>query len=364
MILSNKRVLIISSEPWEHDFLSKHHLAIALSKRGNQVFFLNPPATYDSVYQADGYSGITIINYRPFIRGLNTFPSAIAGWLSGIDIRRIHQLAKGGFDVVWTFDPFRFQHIRKLGAPITIYHAADIHDTKGHEARLVASSDIVLAPSHEVLQKLKHPHGLCTGHMISMDLLKQMRTAAPIALPGKSDVKIVYAGNLLSRFMAYDLLLKTIERNASCDFIFVGDNSLLKDHAQWKPVMQLSNVYFTGRKNHHDMSAILANATVLWYCYDTQKYWKEASNSHKILEYLATGHVVVGTPMAYYQQFPGIIDSPEQQDQLPETMQKVVSNIELYNAPERVAGRFDFVQRHTFEHALVRIEHFLTTALK
>src|SRR5204862_6214290 len=40
-----KTILIISPQAWGGMFLSKHHYAMELAKRGNRVYFLNPPST-------------------------------------------------------------------------------------------------------------------------------------------------------------------------------------------------------------------------------------------------------------------------------------------------------------------------------
>ena len=41
--LTNKTILIISPQGWGDMFISKHHYAIELAKKGNTVYFLNPP---------------------------------------------------------------------------------------------------------------------------------------------------------------------------------------------------------------------------------------------------------------------------------------------------------------------------------
>src|SRR5215475_10747584 len=41
--LNNKTILILSPQSWGKMMLSKHHYAIALARKGNKVFFLNPP---------------------------------------------------------------------------------------------------------------------------------------------------------------------------------------------------------------------------------------------------------------------------------------------------------------------------------
>ena len=42
-VLFNKAILILSPQAWGNMLLAKHHYAIELAKRGNDVYFLNPP---------------------------------------------------------------------------------------------------------------------------------------------------------------------------------------------------------------------------------------------------------------------------------------------------------------------------------
>jgi hypothetical protein len=41
--MKNKQILIISPEPWQWQYVNKHHYAITLSKLGYKVCFFNPP---------------------------------------------------------------------------------------------------------------------------------------------------------------------------------------------------------------------------------------------------------------------------------------------------------------------------------
>jgi len=364
MILSNKNILIISPEPWTHDFLSKHHLALALQKLNNKVFFLNPPSTKNELSSDADCPAISIIDYKPLMRGLHAMPVFLADWFAGKDMARIKKIAGVQFDVVWTFDPFRFQNIRSFDAKIFIYHAADVHLTKGSEDRLANACDIVLAPSQQVLQKFKRMPGMSVGHMIGSDVFRKLQLQYDIVLPGKNKLKIVYAGNLASRFLAYRLLHDTVQKNPEYDFIFIGDDQAIQKIEIWNDIRRLPNCYLVGRKKHEDMIRLLTCADLLWYCYDTVKYQKEASNSHKLLEYLATGKVVAGTSIAYYEDSPGIIQFPDTQENLPKLIQDIARNIEEYNSHDRAAARVAFAAKHTFENAMVRIDNFLKEVLK
>src|SRR5579862_3671957 len=41
--LAGKTILVISPQAWGDMLISKHHYALELARRGNQVYFLNPP---------------------------------------------------------------------------------------------------------------------------------------------------------------------------------------------------------------------------------------------------------------------------------------------------------------------------------
>ena len=42
-VLKGKTILILSPQSWGKMFVSKHHYAIGLAKKGAVVYFLNPP---------------------------------------------------------------------------------------------------------------------------------------------------------------------------------------------------------------------------------------------------------------------------------------------------------------------------------
>jgi len=41
---TNKTIFILSPQPWGKMHISKHHYAIELAKKGNLIYYFNPPA--------------------------------------------------------------------------------------------------------------------------------------------------------------------------------------------------------------------------------------------------------------------------------------------------------------------------------
>ena len=71
--LRGKTILILSPQAWDTMFLSKHYYAIELAKRGNKVYFLNPPDQVKtnrkesiSIHSSKEYPSLFLIDHRLF----------------------------------------------------------------------------------------------------------------------------------------------------------------------------------------------------------------------------------------------------------------------------------------------------------
>src|SRR5690349_23915712 len=128
-MLNDKRILLISPQPWGDIHVSKHHYAIELAKRGNAVVFVDPlkfrlsnvNCKLRSLPAAKGLQVATVtlpipsfwrFKWRRLYDYLIDFFAA----------RMARQL--GGFDIVWCFDPNHFHNLKVL-APLAVYHPVD-----------------------------------------------------------------------------------------------------------------------------------------------------------------------------------------------------------------------------------------------
>lgn len=351
-IFNNKRILIISSESWEHDFLSKHHYAIELGKIGNEIFFLNPPGKLNRCSRPP-FTHVSVIDYKPVVKGLNYFPVTIANLFYKKDIDRIEKLAGGKFDIIWSFDPYRFQDISTFKASFSLYFAADMHADKKSEKKLSDSAQLVLAPSQLILDTIqtKTPKVKINHAVADYFLVPNLQVTSTNAR-----IKIGYVGNLDSKYLDFELLKQVVEMNAGCDFIFIGGQTN-------NPKLSLpANARFVGRKENREVPALLNSCDVLLLCYNTTLFWKEASNSHKIMEYLSTGKVVVSTRIAEYIDKPLLVVMPDQNNELPKLINQVCSKITDYNAPEKQNIRIEYAKQNSYENQLKKIDTALTQA--
>jgi len=119
--MKNKIILIISPEAWGTNFVSKHHYANYLSKN-NTVYFLNP--VFSSKINPFGKINIEVenikenlvkVNYQNLLPKLNKFPKFIQNYIFKRQAKQIQKkLNISKFDIVWSFDPFRFWN-QKIG---------------------------------------------------------------------------------------------------------------------------------------------------------------------------------------------------------------------------------------------------------
>src|SRR5690606_6788212 len=99
--LNNKNILLISPEPWSHIFVSKHHYAIELAKRGNYVYFLNPPADVGNVViDKTNISNVFVVNYQERIKGKRFLPRLLRKWFDVKLYRLIEKVSNCKFDIV------------------------------------------------------------------------------------------------------------------------------------------------------------------------------------------------------------------------------------------------------------------------
>ncbi|MGB0424883.1 MAG: hypothetical protein ACPGED_11180, partial [Flavobacteriales bacterium] len=93
--------MIVSPEAWGKNKLSKHHYAIGLAERGNQVFFLQAPNEYGTT--TSGHEKIQIIDYKPFT-GLSKLPEILAKRILKREWKRVFHMIGLVPDLIWSFD--------------------------------------------------------------------------------------------------------------------------------------------------------------------------------------------------------------------------------------------------------------------
>ncbi|MFW5892301.1 MAG: glycosyltransferase [Bacteroidota bacterium] len=344
-------IIIISPEKWGINHLSKHHYAMELSRRGNRVWFVNPPADKNGIEHVKE-KNLTIISYKPVVRGKNRLPAFLSRQLHKIEIGKIIGIT-GKPNIVWSFDPYRFQWLQDFGASKKIYHAVDLHPGAKREWIIAQNADFVFSTGDSLLRKLrkynpsahKIPHGL----FVNEDAEKPS-----ITLPGRNAIKSTYLGNLYA-VLDFDLIVTMIQQNRDVDFIFIGPDQnsnigeigleaqkLLKRRHE-------ENVFFTGSVPSAHINAYLEKSDILFVCYKQTQI-----NSHKLMSYLYAGKTILTTDIEEYRNN-GLIIAVGDKTGFLKKFNEIKQKLRLFNSREHLLQRKAFALQHTYSLLVEKI---------
>lgn len=342
-----KNILLISPEAWDHLFVSKHHYALELSKN-NKVYFLNPPSGEFSIIKSE-YKNLWVVNYSSFVMGLRFLPRLLQGHFIAKKFCQIQKLTSTQFDCIWSFDNSVFFDFSFLPKRILkISHIVDFSQNF-QSSKAASTADICFGLSQNIVDRLRNsnkesyliPHGITLNRTDPMD----------VHLPGVNSIKALYAGNLDIEYLDLQTMYKIIDDCPQVDFVFLGSGG-----TSWR---KYSNTFFLGAINREQLLSYLAKADVLLTFYDFEKFPNQVTNSHKILEYLSTGKVVVSNFFSDYENKPLLIQMAKEKNELPVLFKKIISNLSFYNNELNARKRREFAIKNTYTIRLMEIEKLI-----
>jgi glycosyltransferase involved in cell wall biosynthesis len=372
-------VLVISPQPWDHIAVSKHHYAIELARRGNRVFFLEPPALHAAapvqISAAPGQPGVTIVRYRlPFPGVLRFHARPVFDWLMRRHVQRLRRAIGMPLDAVWCFEYNLFSDLRWFGAPVRIYHPVDAVVARSH-IRPATTASLVLSVSESILQ---HFRGLAVpAHLIGHGLADAFAHHARASIASAGDggrasiaPQVGYVGNILHPSLDTGNLRRMVECCPEATFHFWGPYTE-RETGFAAPEEQLGFVRFLadmpnarlhGSRTPEALAAAMQQMDAFALAYTTKRLY-DGSNSHKILEYLSTGKVVVSSRMsAYAARRDLLVMTEEGNDELPELMKATLARLDEHNHPARQMLRRQFALDNSYARQLDRVVDLLTTA--
>jgi glycosyltransferase involved in cell wall biosynthesis len=357
----NKTILIISPERWGMNRVSKHNYAIALAKN-NKVYFLNPPSRVDGIKAtSSGYENLTVLDYASTFKGLNRllFILPLFNLLNRYEINRLQKFC-GPFDIVWSFDPFRFQNLSLFRAGLSIFHCVDFIDTQ-LDLFCAKTADLVLSVAQPILDKYQSLHR--PTHFINHGVSPVYLNTKKNSNPAGGRIKCGYVGNLLSFGIDHEILIEITRQNPEVEFYFIGpysESNLGKFELRDKFITLLKSfdhVKLLGQLPPEKVADTIQSFDLFLISYHAEKMGPVASNNHKLLEYLSTGKVVVSSRMSTYDQLaPPLFEMVRQRDELPIRFQEVVKNLDDFNRAELQEKRIQYADANSYENHLREIE--------
>jgi hypothetical protein len=363
--------LIISPEPWEGNFVSKHHYAQELARRGHDVLFFGPPdeqgeiafATIEGTWEGQ----LRVLRSPKVARGLRLMPGLLRRRLEANWLRQVEQKAGSRVEVVWLFENSRFYDMRFASERLKIYHQVDLNQDF-HPETAAATADLAIAISQPIEARIKEKsqrflritHG-CQAAQIdnltdpdSLSRSKQI-DAVFIAFP----VNAVMTGNLDIPYLDLELLRDLVVQHPTFGFHFVGrytQNTGL--HAL---LGRAKNAIFWGFQPAHDLPYYLNQADVLLVAYSAQHHLDQLANPHKIMEYLVAGPCILASRTLEYESRPDLLTSADSPENFLGTFANIVKNLDNLNSPEQIAHRRAFAAENTYPRQLDRIASALGT---
>ena len=376
--LRNKTILIVSPQSWGKMFVSKHHYAIELAKRGNTVFFLNPPDQVKLkreepivIVSSGVQENLFLIEHAlffPYVLKFRALP--LFHWLMKFQTKRILKKIDKSIDIVWSFDIGNLYPLKYFGSkPFRIFHPVD-EPLRKPAIDAAKGAQVIFSVAHEILEKYKEFK--VPRHFINHGVAEEFIPDKNNAYYKNDPLRIGFSGNLLRPDIDRGIVLKIIQENENCIFEFWGSYHLeqtniggaedVKTKEFINTLKKRSNVVLHGVVTSHALAKAIKSMDAFLICYDVKLDQSKGTNYHKVMEYLSTGRVIISNNITTYknqQELVCMIDDREHNTVLPKLFYEIIHNLTSYNSQKLLDLRIDFARENTYEMQLDRIENII-----
>lgn len=359
MTFKDKHIWIISPESWGEQLLSKHHYAMELANRNNDVVFIEPEGKHASVRPLEGYPNIQLISWKS-VRGLRKLPRSISKVLQRKEMLKIAELTGGQPDVIWSFDNSRFFDMNAWDIPaLKIHHVVDLNQ-QFELGRAAKSADVCFCTSSFILEELKkyNEHVFNIGHGC-------MPVKAKSWQEHNQTKKVMYVGNLLIPLLNRTLILDAVREFPDTEFHFVGSyersNVSRKVDASGKAFIaelkSLPNAHLRGPMQKDRFHETLLEADIFIVAYKKEAF-HQVANPHKLPELLSTGRTILSNVLSEYQEldFIEMVDS----DYIWLTvLAQMIQDTKKWNTPALQQQRIEWAAGRSYSNQLMQIENLI-----
>lgn len=366
MQITNKYILLISPVKWDSQYVSKQHYAIELAKKGNVVYFLNPPSNKFNEYALK--KNLLIIDYKPTFKGLAKMPEFVSAFLIKFEFKNIEKKLKIRFDIIWNFDSSRFFNLSKIKSVLKIAHLVDLSEDfqrpllcKTTDLCLTTSDTVAvhLKPFNELVYKIHHGyHQIRNNYQICNEINQN------------KNIKVGYVGNLFSDYIDWNIAYEIVCENNDIEFYFLGDLKSMDPNVKneitssFSKVFVLENSFFLGSKTAEQVPNYLSLFDVQLLIYKAGKYRNQLASPHKVMEYLGSGKVIVSTYTDEYKDKRHLLEMVDDTKLYSTKFTEVINNLDFFNSIEKQNQRINFALDNTYKKQLERITKIINSHYK
>lgn len=375
--LNNRTILVLSPQSWGKMFVSKHHYAIGLARRGNRVYFLDPPeqGATDlqeavSITPSDISENLFLVRHKlwfPYKLKFHAMPLFHMGMR--IQLKRILRAIGQPVDLVWSFDLGNLAPLYFFDKSVyKVFHPVD-EPLQPIAIEAARGADMIFSVTREILERYRDFPA--PKHFVNHGVSDEFLASAGPARPG-GPIRVGLSGNLLRGDLDRPVLLQVVKENSGVVFECWGSYSNNQsnigsnaDPATAVFIAELQaqpNVVLHGAVPVAKLAESMRRMDAFLICYDIEKDQSKGTNYHKIMEYLSTGKVVISNNVTTYRDLPGLIEMTTEREHnqaLPALFKKVIGSLAKYNAPDRQQARISFALDNSYSKQVERISRLL-----
>jgi glycosyltransferase involved in cell wall biosynthesis len=291
------------------------------------------------------------------------------GYLMNLHLKFVLKKLSLKPDIVWDFNSsFEYGDLSAFFPAFRIFQPVD----QIRKELIDKDADVMVTISEKIADQYKKEGipKLVVSHGVA-DLFIQLAQKAP-RLDINQPIRAGYIGNLCIESMHKQLLQQLVAHFPDVEFHLVGpydkgDNNLVAglddEHHRFVTYLRnAENVVLYGPRSQKDVADMLDTFDINLLCYrKTASYQND--NSHKVLEYMAAGKVVVSTALSFYNGNQ-LLQMAEGIDNYLDLFGRVKEKISSYNSADLQQQRKQLALNNSYEKQITRIENFLEKTLE
>ncbi len=364
---AGKTILLISPQAWGPVFVSKHHYAIALEQLGYNIYFLNPPNKNDKPvieitkpYEnknlfvvAASFSDNLFLRYHANI----IYAVLVKAWIKRV-LKKLPAI-----DIVWCFETNIFRDLSIFKKSKRIFHVVDPVNEK--LTGVAKTADLTVCISNRILKQFDgmQVKKIFINHALSAIAIQQSKAIDLTNYRPPARPRVGYIGNLSRAIIDTRVIQAIVLDNPAIDFHFWGPGTESNLGGETliliESLQHLKNVFFHPPIPSAELIDTIRDMDIFLLAYKNIEGVYDGSNSHKLLEYLATGKVVVATYIDQYSAatFYSLLQMSRdgENDKLPAVFKSVAGDIAFWNTSDNMQKRRDFATGQSYTTNATRI---------
>lgn len=364
-----QRVWVISPDFWGGNFLSKHNYAIEFSKKGYDVYFIEPSRKNGSRISVSESSidNLSIVSHGFYLKGENRLPYFLRAFIYRFVFLSIKRKV-GHPDIVLNFDSINYKDFSFFNAKFNVQFFVDLnynyavpHGLMKANLRLTVSTTIQDWFRQKGYGKIPIMIGHGLNEVFKENAKERLLQFNNTKQPENGNIRLAYFGSLFQSILDKKHFLDIITGNPAISFDIIGPHNpsdlnhggMVNDAtlAFIEELATLPNVQLHGTMPPSRAVPILNACDGYLFLWENEGT-KDVGNSHKILEYLSFGKAIYST--IDFSLYDGLLCTTSNY-----SFERFIQELPENNRLNKMKGRINFALDNTYESKVKLIEHHM-----